>query len=207
MAQARKLRELLDRRVVFLDGGAGTWLLEHGMPGDGSTEEWALEHRELLSRMHREYIEAGPDMILTCTFGGTGPKLGSARRVFDVNCALAETALKTAGGKVLVGASVGPTGELLHPSGTLTWNDAYRCYLDQARALSRTGIDIFFLETFSDPRELKAAILAVRDTSPDGFISAQMSFGSEGRTLSGTGPSALAAFMDRLPVDACGANC
>lgn len=207
MVQAKKLRRLLQERIVFLDGGTGTELMRLGMPVGVSPEEWAATHPDILRSIHREYADALADIVLTCTFGGTATKLGNPDNVRELNSLLAKTAIDEVGDRVMVAASIGPTGNMIHPSGSMTWKDAYTLFSDQAGALVKAGIDIFFLETFSDPRELKAAVLAVRDASPDAFISAQMTFGSGGLSLSGTSPTALALLMNQLPVDAAGANC
>ncbi|NOQ22184.1 MAG: hypothetical protein GQ565_06000 [Candidatus Aegiribacteria sp.] len=207
MTQAQKLRDLLQKRIVFLDGGIGTELLRRGMPSGAVPEEWASSNTEILGAIHSDYAEAGADVVLTCTFGGTGSKHRTPDSVRDLNHRLAETAIDAAGDKAMVAASIGPTGNLIHPSGTMTWKDAYHLFNAQAEALADTGIDIFFLETFSDPRELKAAVLAVRDSIPDAFISAQMTFSSGSLSLSGTSPTALVVLANQLPVDAVGANC
>ncbi len=207
MLQAQRLRRLLLERIVFLDGGTGTELMKLGMPIGVSPEEWAAAHPDILSSIHREYADANADIVLTCTFGGTAAKLGNPDNVRKLNSLLARTAIDEVGDRVLVAASIGPTGNMIHPSGSMTWKDAYTLFSDQAEVLVKVGIDIFFLETFSDPRELKAAVLAVRDVDPDAFISAQMTFGSGGLSLSGTSPTALVLLMNQLPVDATGANC
>ncbi|MCK4503984.1 MAG: homocysteine S-methyltransferase family protein [Candidatus Aegiribacteria sp.] len=206
MVQAQRLRQLLHERTVFLDGAVGTELINRGMPSGVSTEEWAAAHPDVLRSIHREYADALADIVLTCTFGATAAKLG-AENVKRLNTLLAKLTMDEVGDRVLVGASIGPTGNMIHPSGSMTWKDAYTLFSDQAEALVKAGIDIFFLETFSDPRELKAAVLAVKDADPDAFISAQMTFGSGGLSLSGTSPTALALLMNQLPVDAAGANC
>ncbi|MEN8208201.1 MAG: homocysteine S-methyltransferase family protein [Candidatus Fermentibacteria bacterium] len=207
MTQAQKLQSLLQKRVVFLDGGMGTELLRRGMPSGAATEEWAAANTEILRAVHSDYVEAGADIVLTCTFGGTRMHLKTADRVKDINRRLAETALDAADGRALVAASIGPVGSLIHPSGTMTWKEAYHLFSEQVLSLADAGIDIFFLETFSDPRELKAAVLAVRDNVPDAFISAQMTFSAGSLSLSGTSPTALVVLTDQLPVDAVGANC
>jgi 5-methyltetrahydrofolate--homocysteine methyltransferase len=207
MDQSKKLRGLLEQRLVFLDGASGTELMKRGMPAGANPEAWAMENTDTVRDLHQEYLSAGADVILTCTFGGTGMKLGDATLTGHVNHRMGECAIEAAGDSAIAAASMGPTGQLLYPSGNISWIQAYEEFGAQARALVETGIDVFFLETFSDPRELKAAVLAVRDACPDGFISAQMSFESGGLTLAGTSPTALAVLLDQLPVDAAGANC
>ena len=207
MVQAQRIRQLLHERTVFLDGAIGTELIKRGMPPGVSAEEWAAAHPDILRSIHREYADALADIVLTYTFGGTAVKLGNSDNVQQLNSLLAKTAIDEVGDRVLVAASIGPTGNMIHPSGSMTWKDAYTLFSDQAGVLVKAGIDIFFLETFSDPRELKAAVLAIRDVNPDAFISAQMTFGSGGLSLSGTSPAALALLMNQLPVDATGANC
>ncbi len=205
MDSAKQLRNLLAERIVFLDGAMGTMLMNRGMPAGVSTEIWASEHPEDLSAVHRSYIEAGSDIILACTFGGSRIKLGS--QTAGINRALAETAIASVEGKAIAAASIGPSGEMIRPVGEAGWMDIYNSFLVQTKALAETGINVFFLETFTDPRELKAAILATRDASPDGFISAHLTFSDNGRSGAGTSPTALALLCNQLAVDAAGANC
>jgi 5-methyltetrahydrofolate--homocysteine methyltransferase len=205
--QAHRLTELLAKRVAFLDGACGTRLQALGMPAGVKTELWALEHTGEVRRMHREYADAGADICLTCTFGGTAHSLGDPGAVERANTLLAEAALSEVGDRAVVAASMGPTGAVMYPAGELRWREAYGQFGRQARVLAAAGVEVFFLETFSDPRELKAAVLAVRDSVPEAFISAQMTFGEGGRSLAGTPPLALAALAGQLPVDAMGANC
>ncbi|MCK5132291.1 MAG: homocysteine S-methyltransferase family protein [Candidatus Sabulitectum sp.] len=205
MDSAKQLRNLLAERIVFLDGAMGTMLMNRGMPVGVSTEIWASEHPKDLSAVHSSYIEAGSDIILACTFGGSRIKLGS--QTAQINRALAETAISSAGGKAIAAASIGPSGKMIRPVGDAEWMDIYNSFLIQTRALVEAGINVFFLETFTDPRELKAAILATRDASPDGFISAHLTFSDNGRSGAGTSPTALALLCNQLAVDAVGANC
>lgn len=205
MDSAGKLRELLQSRVVFLDGAMGTMLMRNGMPAGASPELWAFEHRSVLSSIHRAYLDAGSDIVLACTFGGSRFHLGD--RCTSINTALAETALEAADGRAIAAASIGPSGKLIYPVGDTSWTDVYQGFLVQAKALVSAGIRVFFLETFTDPRQLKAAVLAVRDVCPDGFISAHLTFAENGRSGAGTSPTALAVLCEQLAVDAAGANC
>ncbi len=202
---AKQLRNLLSERIVFLDGAMGTMLMNRGMPAGVSTEVWASQHPADLSAVHKSYISAGSDIILACTFGGSQIKLGS--ETAKINQILAETAINSSNGKTIVAASIGPSGEMIRPVGNAEWMDIYQSYLVQTKALAETGINVFFLETFTDPRELKAAILATRDASPDGFISSHLTFSDNGRSGAGTSPTALALLGNQLAVDAIGANC
>ena len=201
----KRLRDLLTERIVFLDGAMGTMLMDRGMPAGVSTEVWASEHLTDLSAIHRSYLEAGSDIILACTFGGCEIKLGA--ETTRINRTLAETAISAVDGKAIAAASIGPSGELIRPVGNAIWMDIYNSFLVQTKALTEAGINVFFLETFTDPRELKAAILATRDACPDGFISAHLTFSDNGRSGAGTSPTALALLCNQLAVDAVGANC
>jgi 5-methyltetrahydrofolate--homocysteine methyltransferase len=205
MDSAQKLKNLLSERIVFLDGAMGTMLMNRGMPAGVSTEIWASEHPADLSAIHKLYIEAGSDIILACTFGGSAFKLGP--RTSAINRILAEAAINAAGGKAIAAASIGPSGEMISPVGNVSWTDIYNSFLVQTKALALAGISVFFLETFTDPRELKAAILATRDACPHGFISAHLTFSENGRSGAGTSPTALALLCEQLAVDAAGANC
>jgi 5-methyltetrahydrofolate--homocysteine methyltransferase len=205
MGAAKRLLTLLSRRVVFLDGAMGTMLMKKGMPQGACPERWAAENPGKLVDIHRSYVVAGSDVVLSCTFGGTSSRLGEAPE--RLNSILARCLLEAVDGRAIPAASIGPTGILMHPLGGLRWTDAYNEFHAQAKVLAGAGLEVFFLETFSDPRELKAAVLAVRDVCPHGFISAQMSFGEDGFSLTGTSAEALAAFAHQLPADAVGANC
>lgn len=205
MDSAGRLRKLLENRIAFLDGAMGTMLMKHGMPAGVSTEKWAYEHRSVLRSIHESYIAAGSDIVLACTFGGSFFNLGEDCAA--INSALGETVIQAAGDSAVAAASIGPSGKLIYPVGDTLWTEVYKGFLVQAKALVSAGISVFFLETFTDPRQLKAAVLAVRDACPDGYISAHLTFSEDGRSGAGTSPTALAVLCEQLAVDAVGANC
>ncbi len=207
MEKARKLRELLASRVVFLDGATGTELIRRGLPPGASPELWASEHTDVLEQLYKDYADSGSDIVLTNTFGANRVKLRERGLVRRINERMVKTALDAIGERVIVAASVGPTGLLMYPQGPLVMSEAYDVFREHAEALLTAGIEVFFLQTFSDPRELKAAFLAVKDIAPDSFVSMQMTFGQDGLTLSGTTPSALALLAEHLGPDAVGMNC
>ncbi len=207
MDKAEQLRNLLSKRVVFLDGATGTELMKRGLPPGDVPEIWALEHPEIMTQIHKDYLLAGADILLTNTFGANKAKIGSESLAEKVNTAMAIMCLEIAGDKAFAAASMGPTGKVIYPAGDLRVKEAYDIFYHQARVLASAGINIFFLETFSDIRELKAAVLAVRDAAPHAFISMQMTFEQGGRSLSGTDPMGLALLAEQLDVDAVGTNC
>ncbi|MEO0181634.1 MAG: homocysteine S-methyltransferase family protein [candidate division WOR-3 bacterium] len=207
MEKANRLRDLLAQRVVFLDGATGTELMKRGLPPGVSPELWASEHPDAMRAIHRAYLEAGADVILTNTFGANRAKLGGHELVQKINGLMVQLALSETGDKAIVAASIGPTGLLIYPEGPLRFSEAYEIYREQAEALFKAGIDVFFLETFMDIRELRAAAIAVRDVCPHGFISVQMTFDQGGLSLTGTSPAALALLAEQLAVDAVGVNC
>jgi methionine synthase I (cobalamin-dependent) len=208
-----KFQALLSAQPVILgDGAMGTMLFAAGLEAGASPERWNVEHPEKVMAVHRAYAEAGSNLILTNTFGGSRFRLaahGLAARVAELNRAGVENARKAVEGithLVLIGGSVGPTGEMLEPLGTLTFDEAVQGFAEQAAALRDGGVDYFQVETFGDLREIEAAIQGIRGVS-DLPIVATMSFDTKRRTMMGTRPQEAATRLRELSAIAFGANC
>ena len=208
-----KLHDLLSTQpVVLADGAMGTMLFAAGLESGASPELWNVEHPERVQAVHRAYAEAGSQMILTNTFGGTRFRLamhGLDSRVRELNMAAAQIVRQAAEGishPVLVGGDIGPTGELLEPLGTLTFEDAVQGFAEQAEALRDGGVDYFQVETMSDLREVEAAIQGVRRVS-DLPIVATLSFDTNRRTMMGVKATDAARRLPELGADVIGANC
>ncbi|MCD6507736.1 homocysteine S-methyltransferase family protein, partial [Candidatus Poribacteria bacterium] len=164
--------ELLSRlnsgEVLVCDGAMGTMLQSFGYTTGDPPEKWGVEHEESLRRVHSEYIEAGADIILTNTFGGSRPKLekyGLGSEVEQLNRDLAQIAVDEASKaerKVYVAGDVGPTGEFMEPIGMLTESDMIEIFSQQIRALAQGGVDLIFIETMMDPNEAAAAVKAAK---------------------------------------------
>ncbi len=208
--------------MIILDGAMGTMLQDAGMPLGARPEVFGMEHPELVEEIHRRYIEAGSRVIYSNTFGANARKLrGSGhttKEVVAANVAAAKRAaafgedgLRRCGktpdtDRVLVALDAGPTGELMEPLGTLSFEDAYETYKEMAVAGEEAGADLIVIETMTDLYEAKAAVLAAKEnTSLPIWVT--MSFEEGGRTFTGTPVSAMAITMNGLGVDAMGINC
>ena len=208
-----KLNNLLQSgKPILLDGAMGTMLMDAGMEAGESPEEWNVLHPDKVRKIHRDYIQAGSQIILTNSFGGSSIRLethGLAERVVELNQAAGANARAEADGAaqtVLVAGSIGPTGQLMEPLGTMSTAQAEQSFADQATGLAAGGVDLFWIETMSALEEVKAAIAGVRSVS-DLPIAVTMSFDSHGRTMMGVSPESAVSELQTLDIQLLGANC
>ncbi|MFQ5856954.1 MAG: homocysteine S-methyltransferase family protein [Anaerolineae bacterium] len=195
--------------VLIADGATGTMLLEAGLPTGTPGEAWVLERPEEIMRLHRAYVEAGSQIILTTTFGGTRARLKAAGlevQVAEVNRRAAELARQVTGDDLYVGGDIGPTGEMMVPLGPLTYEAAVELFAEQAQALAAGGADCIYIETMSDLNEAKAAVEGARQAC-DLPVFCTFSFDTHGCTSMGVSPTQAAQAMAALGVPATGANC
>jgi 5-methyltetrahydrofolate--homocysteine methyltransferase len=195
--------------VLIADGATGTTCQRMGLPIGVAPEEWVLTQPERIVELHRGFAEAGSDIVLTCTFGGTGIRLADgpfAGRAPELNRRAAELAREAVGNEVLVAGSLGPTGELCEPLGTLTHDDAAAAYAEQAEALAEGGADLLVLETMFCQIEAGAAIDGVRRATDLPFVLA-FSFDRGTRTMMGTTTAEVVALAVEQGAAAVGANC
>lgn len=208
------IHELLEeRRFLVADGGMGTVLFASGLENGDSPELWNVDHPDRITSVHRAYVDAGADILLTNTFGGTAPRFtlhGLRDRCSELNesgARLARSVADEADRTVLVAGSMGPTGELFAPVGELGVEDGTRLFEEQAKALIAGGVDLLWIETMYSIEELTAAhAAAARFGIP---IVATMSFDSHGHTMMGVSPAELNAWSQAQDVapSAVGANC
>lgn len=199
----------INNRVLVLDGAMGTMLQERGLAPGASPEGMNLEQPEIVEAVHREYVSAGADIIVSNTFGGNRPKLahyGLEEQVREINIAGVEICRRAAGKGTFVAASVGPTGRFLEPVGDAGFDEMVTIFSEQISALAAAGADLISFETFLDIRELRAAIIAAKEVC-DLPLVAMMTFDDAGRTVLGTPPEAAAVTLDALGVDVIGSNC
>lgn len=204
-----RFMDALAKRVLILDGAMGTMLQERGLKPGGCPEEMNVTAPDVVEGVHREYAEAGANVIVTNTFGGSRAKLvhyGLEDRVGELNAAGVEIARRAVSSDGYVAGSIGPTGRFLEPVGDAGFDEMVEIFGEQVKAFAKAGADLISLETFLDIRELRAAVVACREYS-DLPVMALMTFEDGGRTVLGTPPEAAAVTLDALQVDVLGSNC
>jgi 5-methyltetrahydrofolate--homocysteine methyltransferase len=204
---------LAEKGVLLADGATGTNLFAMGLSSGEAPELWNEEAPEKIEALHQGFIDAGSDIILTNSFGGTRHRLKlhhAQDRVFELNRKAAEIARRVAdraGRRVIVAGSVGPTGELLQPLGAMTYDEAVDAFAEQIEGLKAGGAEVAWIETMSAPDEIRAAAeAAIRVGLPYTYTG---SFDTAGRTMMGLAPKDIHVVGEELPEKpvAVGANC
>ena len=196
--------------IHIFDGAMGTMLQAGGLKPGGCPELMNVENPEVVKNIHRAYIEAGSTIIETNTFGASTLKLehyGLADRTYELNAAAVKIAKEAAAGRAKVAGSMGPTGRFVVPLGDLEFEAAYQCFAEQAQALAEAGADYLIIETCIDIQEMRAALLAAKDTAPDVPVICQLSYSEDGRTVTGTDPQSAAIILAAMGADIIGVNC
>ncbi|MEE5991851.1 MAG: homocysteine S-methyltransferase family protein [Oscillospiraceae bacterium] len=189
---------------LVLDGGMGTLLQEKGLSLGGVPEVWNLEKSDIITEIHRNYVKAGSDVVYTNTFGCN--RLKMARTGHSVQ-ELVQSAVQNArnSGAKYVALDIGPIGQMLEPTGTLSFEEAFDIFREQIEAGIDTDLIVF--ETMSDLLEVRAGVLAAKELGNGKPIFVTMSFEENGRTFTGCEIPAMALTLEGLGVDAIGVNC
>ncbi len=202
----------MDKGALVCDGAMGTYLNQKGISYARSLDELCLSEPKLIGEIHREYIQAGAEIIETNTFGGNRFRLaghGLADKVRDINLAgakIAREAREISGLDVFVAGSIGPLGKPIEPLGKISIENARNAFIEQAEALLEGGVDLFIIETISHIEEMALAAEALK-TVTDIPIIAQLTFTAEGTTYFGSTPAEMAARLLPMNVDVIGTNC
>jgi 5-methyltetrahydrofolate--homocysteine methyltransferase len=204
---------LAERPWLLADGATGTNLFTRGLSQGDAPELWNLEKPDQVRTHHRSFIEAGSDIVLTNTFGGTANRLKLHKaegRVGEINATAARLLKQEAdraGRPVVVAGSMGPTGELFQPLGPLTHADGVASFKAQAEALAEGGADVLWIETVSAEAEVRAAVEGAAGTGLPVVVT--LSFDTNGRTMMGVTPAQWAGLAQSLtpPLAGYGGNC
>ncbi len=210
----RTLEDLLESHpVVLTDGATGTTLFSAGLIQGEPPESWNLERPDVILGLHRDYIHAGSQVILTNSFGGTHLRLslhGLAERAREINRVAAELAGSEAAAAeqgVVVAGSMGPCGGILEPYGELSLEQVRDAFEEQAGALAEGGADVFWIETMSDLGEVRAAVAGARNAAPEIPVVVTMTFDTAGHTMMGVSPEQAISALMELGLLAAGGNC
>lgn len=206
-------RLIEQKRPILADGAMGTMLLAAGLEFGDPPESWNERYPERIRAVHRGYLAAGAQLILTNTFGGNRFRLalhGLDGRVAELNQAavqLARAEVGAAGGQALVVGDMGPSGEILAPLGELAYEDAVAGFAEQAAALVTAGVDVIWIETMSALEEVQAAMEGVRQVAADMPIITTMTFDTRGHTMMGVKPETAVKTLAGWGAAAVGGNC
>jgi methionine synthase I (cobalamin-dependent) len=205
---------LNSRPWMLADGATGTNYFQMGLMSGDAPELWNVEHADRVRKLHRQFIEAGADIVLTNTFGGNRHRLklhDGQERVRELNMAAVKNARAEADAftqrQIFVAGSIGPTGEIYMPVGTFPYEEGVSAFAEQAAALKEAGADVLWIETMSGEEELRAAVEGAATAGLP--IVTTMSFDTNGRTMMGITPTAFGALASSLSTQpvAIGANC
>ncbi len=199
----------MSNRVMVYDGSKGYILQQMGLKGGECPELWNIKHSGKVSEIYRMYKDAGSDVIQTNTFQGNRiqlEKYGLGKKVYRLNYQGACLAKEIMGEDGHVAGSIGPTGILFEPSGKLDFNLAYDVYAEQVKALVDGGADLINFETFTDIAEMRAALIACKETTGKPVI-CSMAYEENGRTLMGNEPLTAAITLRHLGAEITGTNC
>ena len=198
-------RALSGRDFLLVDGAMGTQMQERGLDGLEAVPELLCKtHAADIAAIHASYVAAGAEVITTNTFSANRLKLEGHMSVEEAYRLAAECARRA--NAPYIAGDIGPTGALLEPMGTLSFDEAYDIFAEQVRAADAAGCDLILIETMADLREAKAAVLAARENSKLPVL-VTMTFGEDGRTFLGTPPAVAAEVLTSLGAHAVGLNC
>ncbi len=204
---------LATRPWLLADGATGSNLFDVGLMSGDAPELWNTEHPERIATLHQGFVDAGADILLTNSFGGTVYRLklhNAQSRMAELNTLAAQIARRVAdasGRTIAVAGSMGPTGEIMEPIGPLTFDEAKAAFAEQALALKAGGADVLWIETMSSREEVEAAVAGAGAAGLP--IVCTLSFDTNGRTMMGISPSDFSAIEKTLSprLAACGTNC
>ncbi len=202
--------EFLKDNIVYLDGGMGTLLQQSGLKPGEHPERWNISHPDVITKIHKDYFDAGSNVVCTNTFGANCLKFEDAELEEIVKAAIcnAKTAREqsVADKEKFIALDIGPSGKLLKPLGDLDFEDAVAVFAKTVKLGVKYGADLIIIETMNDSYETKAALLAAKENSTLPVIVSN-AYGEDGKLMTGASPAAMVALLEGMGADAIGANC
>ena len=208
-------REYLKNNIVYLDGGMGTLLQANGLKPGEYPENWNLSHPEVITKIHKDYYDAGSNVVCTNTFGANTLKFSQEELEAIIKAAFenAKTAKEQScrdGSNPkqdkFIALDIGPIGKLLKPLGDLDFEDAVSVFAETVKLGVKYGADLILIETMNDSYETKAALLAAKENS-DLPVIVSNAYGEDGKLMTGANPAAMVAMVEGMGADVIGANC
>ncbi len=203
-------RDFLKNNIVCLDGGMGTLLQERGLAAGELPERWNITHSDVITRIHRDYYDAGSNVVCTNTFGANSLKFSDDELEKIIKAAFSNANAAREGSlsekDKFVALDIGPTGKLLKPLGDLDFEDAVAVFAKTVKLGVKYGADLIIIETMNDSYETKAALLAAKENSELPVIVSN-AYGEDGKLMTGATPAAMVALLEGMGADALGANC
>jgi len=199
------IRQAIKSKRLYFDGGTGTVLQSMGLEKGHAPELWSIEQPEKILSLHKQYLDAGCDIIKTNTFGINCEKYKNYAELISASVKIARDAVNECG-KGYVAFDIGPTGRLLKPLGDLEFEDAVEIFAKNIRVASKLGCDLILIETMNDSYETKAAVLAANENS-DLPVFVTNAYGEDDKLMTGATPEAMVAMLEGMGVDALGLNC
>lgn len=205
-----KITEYIKDHILYLDGGMGTLLQKQGLVPGELPERWNITNPDVITAIHRDYYDAGSNVVNTNTFGANILKFGFEELEEIVKSAIANARKAISESKTMhqkwVALDIGPTGRMLKPYGDLDFEDAVSAFAETVKLGVKYGADLIFIETMNDSYETKAALLAAKENS-DLPVFVSNAYGEDGKLMTGANPAAMVAMLEGMGADAIGVNC
>ena len=203
-------REYLKDNIVFLDGGMGTLLQQQGLTPGELPEGWNITHPEIITRIHKDYYDAGSNIVTTNTFGANSLKFSETELEKIIESAIANAKKAREQSETeqekFIALDIGPTGKLLKPLGDLDFEDAVAIFAKTVSLGVKYGAELIIIETMNDSYETKAALLAAKENCNLPVIVSN-AYGEGGKLMTGATPAAMTALLEGMGADIIGANC
>lgn len=200
----------LRKRILVLDGSMGALIQNRGLPAGMAPDVWMMDNQDIIYQVHKEYVDAGADIILTNTFGSTRWRLEeyqSAHRMREIVAKATELARKAMGDKGFVAGDIGPSGETIFPTGKKSFEEVAEVFYEQAKICVELGVDVIVAETMFDSIEYRAACSGIRAASSKIPLIALATFNSDAKTDTGAIPENISAIAEGFHAHAVGVNC